>query len=126
MHLKVERLDHAALVVRDLAASKRWYSEVFGFEPLDTSPNTPYVGNAATKLALLQAGDISRFAPPASQGARACHIAFRTDRETFIEYQERLPEMGIQYEKLTHSDAQSIYFSDPDGYVLEVTTYELD
>lgn len=126
MDLKVERFDHAALLVRDLAASKIWYRDVFGFEPLDTSPNTPYIGTAVTKLALLQVGDVTGFASPVSQGARACHIAFRTDRETFLEYQRRLPGMGIHYEKLTHSDSQSIYFSDPDGYFLEVTTYELE
>ena len=61
-----------------------------------------------------------------NQGARACHIAFRTDRGRFEEYERRLTREGIKYEKLTHSDSQSLYFSDPDGYLLEVTTYELE
>ncbi len=126
--LTVSGLDHAALVVRDLAESKRWYAKMFGFAPLDPNagPSSPYIGNATTRLALLEENEERTYVAPAIQGPRACHIAFGTYAVTFLAYQRQLMEAGTRYEKLVHSDCQSIYFSDPDGYLLEVTTYDLD
>ncbi len=123
-HVSIERIDHVALVVRDLQTSKRWYGEMFGFESLESSPTSPYVGNESVKLALLQIAEGSTFTPAVSQGARACHFAFGADRSTFDSFRIRLDELTMPYEELTHSDSQSIYFSDPDGYMIEVTTYE--
>ncbi len=126
--LRAESVDHVALVVRDRTRSKEWYGEMFGFEALDggQNPDSPYIGNDSTKLAILQIADAANFIPPVNQGSRACHFAFGTDRAMFEKYQRRLTELGIAYEKLIHSDCHSIYFSDPDGYLIEVTTYEID
>ncbi len=122
--INIERIDHVALVVRDLQTSKKWYWEMFGFESLESSPASPYVGNASVKLALLQIAQGSTFTPPVSQGARSRHFAFGADRSTFESYRTRLDDLKVWYEELTHSDSQSIYFSDPDGYMIEVTTYQ--
>ena len=122
--INIEKIDHVALVVRDLQTSKRWYAEMFGFESLESSPTSPYVGNESVKLALLQIAEGPTFAPPVSQGARACHFAFGADRSTFESFRARLDGLNVRYEELTHSDSQSIYFSDPDGYMIELTTYE--
>lgn len=122
--IKIERIDHVALVVRDLQISKQWYGEIFGFDSLESSPASPYIGDESVKLALLQIAEGSKFTPPVSQGARACHFSFGTDRSTFESYRARLDGLKIGYEELTHSDSQSIYFRDPDGYMIEVTTYE--
>ncbi|MDA0768732.1 MAG: VOC family protein [Chloroflexi bacterium] len=126
--LTVSGMDHAAFVVRDLAESKRWYAEMFGFAALDPNagPSSPYIGNATTKLALLEENQERTYVAPVGQGPRACHIAFGTDAVTFVAYQQHLKDRQIDYEKLVHADCQSIYFSDPDGYLLEVTTYEID
>lgn len=126
--LTVSGLDHAAFVVRDLAASKRWYADMFGFGPLDpdAGPASPYIGNATTRLALLEESEERPYIAPVNQGPRACHIAFGTDAESFLDYQERLADNNIKFEMLVHADCRSIYFSDPDGYLLEVTTYEID
>ena len=125
--LRAEGVDHVALVVRDRARSKKWYSEMFGFEALDggQNPDSPYIGNDSTKLAILQIANVTDFKPPVNQGSRACHFAFGTDGAMFEKYQRQLTEMGIEYEKLIHSDCESIYFSDPDAYLIEVTTYEI-
>ena len=124
----VAGIDHVALVVTDVEASKRWYREIFGFEPLkDVNPGSgaTYIGNEHTRLALLQTSEGSRFTPAVNQGARACHFAFGVDGATFEAYERGLAGLGVTYEKLTHAESQSLYFSDPDGYVVEATTYDL-
>lgn len=126
VRLSVEQFDHAALVVRDVSASVKWYRDWLGFDSLSSGQNAlpHYVGNGITKLALLPASDSEKFTFTVNQGVRACHLAFQTSRGSFNEYERRLTGEGIEYEKLTHSDSQSLYFSDPDGYLIEVVTYE--
>ena len=125
--LTVERVDHLALVVRDVRASSRWYEEMFGFESLGSAPGSSpyYLGNRQIKLALLQTPETSDFMTPVNQGAWQCHFAFETDRETYEAYRRRLEQRGIDYDTLKHSDSESIYFPDPDGYVVEVTYHGL-
>ena len=122
----IERIDHIALVVTSVETSVAWYLDMFGFESFGTSSGSSvtYVGNSSIRLAMLEASDESPFSPPVNQGARACHFAFRTNGAGYVGYQNKLDREGISYDKLTHIDSQSIYFSDPDGYVIEVTTYD--
>ena len=53
------------------------------------------------------------------------HIAFRVDRENFDAAQDDLRNRGIAFEFQDHEVSQSIYFQDPDGLQLELTTYEV-
>lgn len=39
--------------------------------------------------------------------------------------QARLHELGIEARFEDHGNAHSLYFADPDGNVIELTTYEL-
>ena len=54
------------------------------------------------------------------------HLAFRANRENFLAAQEELQRHGITFEFQDHEIAHSIYFRDPDGHQLEITTYEVD
>jgi len=53
------------------------------------------------------------------------HLAFRADRKNFLAAQRELKERGIKFEFQDHEISHSIYFHDPDGHELEITTYEL-
>jgi catechol 2,3-dioxygenase-like lactoylglutathione lyase family enzyme len=53
------------------------------------------------------------------------HLAFRADRENFLAAQQELKKGGIKFEFQDHEIAHSIYFRDPDGHQLEITTYEV-
>ena len=53
------------------------------------------------------------------------HVAFRTDARSFGEARTELSDRGIEVEFQDHGIAHSIYFRDPDGHELEITTYEL-
>jgi len=53
------------------------------------------------------------------------HLAFRADRENFRAVQQELKKRGIKFEFQDNEIAHSIYFRDPDGHKLEITTYEV-
>jgi catechol-2,3-dioxygenase len=53
------------------------------------------------------------------------HLAFRADRKNFLIAQDELKRRGIKSEFQDHEISHSIYFRDPDGHELEITTYEL-
>jgi catechol 2,3-dioxygenase-like lactoylglutathione lyase family enzyme len=53
------------------------------------------------------------------------HLAFRANRDGFRAAQEELKRRGTKFEFQDHEISHSIYFRDPDGHHLEITTYEL-
>jgi catechol-2,3-dioxygenase len=54
------------------------------------------------------------------------HLAFQVDRENFLRAQAELRGRRISFTFEDHQIAHSIYLNDPDGYEIELTTYELD
>ena len=125
---KIEALDHVALSVQNVARSAQWYVEVLGFKRLheDKWNGIPvFVGTAAAGVALFPASEEVGSAPAHRAAARILHFAFRTDRENFLRAQDQLKERAIAFELEDHEISHSIYFHDPDGHKIEVTTYEL-
>ena len=53
------------------------------------------------------------------------HLAFRADGENFAKARQELTERGLEVEFQDHGLAHSIYFHDPDGHEIEITTYGL-
>jgi catechol 2,3-dioxygenase-like lactoylglutathione lyase family enzyme len=47
------------------------------------------------------------------------------DRDNFKAAQETLRKKGLSFELLDHKVVDSIYFYDPDGHLIELTTYEI-
>lgn len=124
----LEGLDHAALVVRDVERSAQWYIEVLGFERRFEGmwKGVPvFVGLGRTALALFPAKDAD--ATSRDRGAaRILHLALRADRENFLAAQRDLTSRGIAFHFADHEISHSIYFRDPDGHELEITTYDLE
>jgi catechol 2,3-dioxygenase-like lactoylglutathione lyase family enzyme len=129
--LKVEGIDHVALAVRVVERSIRWYREVLGLERryADVWGDVPaFIGAGSTALALFPVrGDAAgASARPEASGAIAMlHLAFRVDAEGFRRAKDELTRRGIAWELSDHQVSHSIYFEDPDGHRLEITTYEL-
>jgi catechol 2,3-dioxygenase-like lactoylglutathione lyase family enzyme len=126
--MKLEGLDHIALAVRDVGAAVKWYLEVLGLERQHEGhwDGIPiFVGKGATGIALFP-GSRPKSSLGNSDPARFLHLALRADRENFQRAQDELKERGIAFHFEDHGIAQSIYFRDPDGHELEITTYELE
>lgn len=62
---------------------------------------------------------------PLPAGLPIHHLAFRVDRVNFAAAQETLRQKAIEFEFQDHKIVHSIYFYDPDGHLIELTTYEV-
>jgi catechol 2,3-dioxygenase-like lactoylglutathione lyase family enzyme len=126
--MQLEGIDHVALAVHDIEQSAKWYIDVLGFERLhegmwDHVPT--FIGKGNTGIALFPMSSHAGPASSARSGIRMLHLAFRANRENFLAAQRELKKRGIKFEFQDHEISHSIYFRDPDGHQLEITTYEL-
>jgi catechol-2,3-dioxygenase len=126
---ELEGIDHVALAVTDVAEAARWYIEVLGFEHRHQgmwNGMPVFVGKGTTALALFSARERSR--PPSSRPDHIgmLHLAFRASAAEFSAAQRELSARGIRFDFSDHQISHSIYFDDPDGNQLEITTYDLD
>jgi catechol 2,3-dioxygenase-like lactoylglutathione lyase family enzyme len=125
MHL--EGIDHVAIGVRDIERSAKWYIDVLGFERLHHGMwnGVPtFIGKGTTGVALFPASHETKSST--HREIRMLHLAFRADRENFLAAQRELQKRGIKFEFQDHEISHSIYFRDPDGHQLEITTYDLE
>jgi catechol 2,3-dioxygenase-like lactoylglutathione lyase family enzyme len=126
--MQLEGIDHVALGVRDIERSVKWYSEVLGFERIHEGMwnGVPtFIGKGNTGIALFPASTNAKAAPSTRRDIRMLHLAFRTNRDGFLVAQRELEKRGIKFEFQDHEISHSIYFRDPDGHQLEITTYEV-
>jgi catechol-2,3-dioxygenase len=81
------------------------------------------MGELGACVALFQAqsGTVGR----AGESVGLRHVAFMVGKEDLERAQARLRESAVEYRFEDHGNAHSVYFQDPDGNVLELTTYEL-
>jgi catechol 2,3-dioxygenase len=136
---------HIAIMVRDIAASHRFYTECLGFEQcgaLDSPAErfgTPidfrfYRGGPDRHhdFALVQTPDPSAFPPPNTEwgmfdnkvGINHIAICYPT-REEFLERLRILRDLDVPFrQRGNHGMTHSVYVSDPDGNGVEVL-YEL-
>jgi catechol 2,3-dioxygenase-like lactoylglutathione lyase family enzyme len=127
MTFVTQGIDHVALAVRDVRSSARWYAEVLGLQRLHEevwSDHPAIVGNGTTAVALFPIEGEAK--PRPDRGTIAMlHLAFRADRANFTAAKAALSGRGIDFREQHHGICESIYFFDPDGHMLELTTYEL-
>jgi catechol 2,3-dioxygenase-like lactoylglutathione lyase family enzyme len=148
--MELEGIDHVAMSVRDVDRSAQWYIDVLGFERRYEGmwEGIPiFIGKGTTSIALFPirsneeesirqrtdspwrtslAAVASAEAAPGRGEVKMLHLALRANQTSFRAAQEELKQRGIQFEFQDHEISHSIYFSDPDGHQLEITTYDLD
>jgi catechol 2,3-dioxygenase-like lactoylglutathione lyase family enzyme len=136
---KVGALDHVELFVPDRFEAASWYERTLGLEiveecrPWADNPQGPLMissDRGATKLALFTGN------PQGARDTAGFHrVAFVVDGPGFLAFLERLPGLHLQDHQarpvhadaaVDHQQAYSIYFCDPYGHRLEVTTYDHD
>lgn len=128
-------LDHVELFVPDRGQAADWYGRVLGCRPVPgteewaSHPQGPLMlspDGGRTKLALF-AGE-----PQGGRPTAGFHrVAFRLSGAEWLAFVARLSELEIREagggaRVVDHTGAWSVYFTDPYGHHLEVTTYEAE
>ena len=123
--MELQRLDHVSLNVGDRPRSIAWYRDVLGLEQRGEPRRDDwpvFMGEFGVCVALFQAQVDSPRRQSESTGLR--HVAFMVGRDDLARAQERLDEHGVEFRFEDHGNAHSVYFPDPDGNEIELTTYE--
>lgn len=126
--MDLEGIDHLAMSVTDVERSVLWYMDVLGFERRyegmwDGIP--VFIGKGTTAIALFPLAAKASGPSSSPAGPKMLHLAFRAGGEGFQAAQGELRQRGIAFAFEDNGISHSIYFRDPDGHKLEITTYEL-
>jgi catechol-2,3-dioxygenase len=123
---RLERLDHVSLNVSDRARSIAWYTDVLGLRLMNEPGQDDwptFMGEFGACIGLFQAQVGSSPRQPESEGLR--HIAFMVGGKDLGHAQAHLTELGVEFRFEDHGNAHSVYLEDPDGNVVELTTYQI-
>lgn len=130
---RVGGLDHVELTVPDRYEAADWYNETLGFEiveefedwaELSAYPLMISCDSGDTMLALFEGS-------PSDTRGGFRRIAFEVSGENFRRFRERLQRItdtdrGKARSVTDLERAYSVFFSDPYGHSLEVTTYDYE
>jgi len=126
--MKVERFDHLVLTVRNLDDTAEFYARALGVDRVDNGGRIALnFGNQ--KINLHETG--SEFAPHAARptpgSADVCFVTSSSVDEIaeHLKAQEIEVELGPVERSGALGAMRSFYFRDPDGNLVEVSTYSL-
>ena len=134
MTSKIQNLHHAAYRCRDSEATRQFYEDFLGLPLVDAFPITTTKSERETQVlhSFYQMADgscIAFFEEPSepfdfkSQRDFDLHIALQVDRATLDAMFAKGKAAGIETRGVSdHGFLDSIYFRDPNGYVIELTT----
>ena len=129
--IKLQRLGHILINVRDLERSKRFYTEILGFTILEQDPEHGglflSIGEYGNTLDLFPSTSPDAHPQPRSElgkreGLGVRHIAFAVETEEDLKRAYfALQDAGVPiYRAVDHTSQKSIYFYDPDDNLLEI------
>jgi catechol 2,3-dioxygenase-like lactoylglutathione lyase family enzyme len=126
--MKLEKLDHFGIEVRDLRRAERFFVDVLGLSVVARFGDQILMDCGGQNLALFE---VAR--PPLSAAERAQiighplgrgHHAFRVSREDFLSAKDRLHNAGVETANaIDWGDHDCMYFLDLDGNLLEIVSY---
>jgi len=129
--IKLQRLGHVLISVRDLEQSKDFYTRILGFKVLEQDPDHGglflSIGGLGNTLDLFQCTNPDAVAAPDAElagrnGLGVRHMAFAVESEDDLkDAYFALEAAGVAIVRaIDHVSQKSIYFHDPDRNLLEI------
>ncbi|HEY2149140.1 MAG TPA: VOC family protein [Pirellulales bacterium] len=127
----IHGLLETAVYVDDVKRAATFYRRLFGFDTLLESERLVALSVAGKDVLLLfKRGATSKpFATsggviPPHDGSGQTHFAFSIAKEVLPQWRERLESESVAIESTVNWDggAESLYFRDPDGHLVELIT----
>ena len=125
--MNILRLDHAALLVKDVERSRQFYCQVLGMEVIP-GLGTIWLARGSAEIHLLGESEPGRAAQASGKyydddlaDGYTTHIALEV--EDLEEAQRHLKEHGVEIvcgPRPRGNDGEQLYVRDPDGYVIEL------
>lgn len=125
--MRIDAIDHLVLTVRDLRAATDFYTRVLGMEAVTFGADRRALAFGSQKINLHEAGREfePKAAAPTPGSADLCFVTTETPAAVLA----HLKACGVQVVDgpVTRTGARgpivSVYFRDPDGNLLEVSSY---
>ena len=127
----IQGLLETAVYVDDIKRAATFYRRLFGFDTLLESERLVALSVAGKDVLLLfKRGATSKpFSTsggviPPHDGSGQTHFAFSIAKKELLQWRERLESEGVAIESTVNWDggAESLYFRDPDGHLVELIT----
>ena len=115
--LEVTGIDHVVFHVKDLARSRKFYTEFLGMEVEHESSWQVFLRCGSQGVALFEAQDGAEI----HAGDELNHMALRLKSGEYEKVKGLLEKAGIKVSG-RKGDPRCIYFSDPDGHRLQLLT----
>ena len=116
-------LDHIVLCVRDIEATKQFYSELLGMQPREERPGKWALHFGGQKISLQSEASLPEIARGTTPGsANFCLIAADSVDSLLPKLRSRQIEIlaGPDQRDGAMGPIRSVYFRDPDGNLVEV------
>jgi catechol 2,3-dioxygenase-like lactoylglutathione lyase family enzyme len=121
--LELVGIDHFAINVQDVQKSADWYARVFGFTVLHKWDNAWMIGRGNIKIGLF-IEPAAKPLPDLDSQRVIRKIAFLVDGDKFVDTIKELQAKEISIIQTEDTGiAYSVFIKDPDGYLLEFTTF---
>jgi catechol 2,3-dioxygenase-like lactoylglutathione lyase family enzyme len=125
MGVRLTRLDHYAVYVKDVGRAERFYTEILGMERVMRLPDQTLLRLGEQNVGLMEKKDMA--APDRSildHPFGKSHHAFQVaDDDRFDEARAALTQAGVEVSGVVAwPDHRCFYFLDPDGNLLEIVT----